>query len=772
MGLCAARWYLLALIAAVSGGCISDSLVSCGAYSCPSDSVCTTSGGCAFSDQVSACTGVADLATCDTKEFTGGVCLAGVCMPIVCGDGVVVPPEVCDDGNQLSGDGCSADCRSTEVCGNGIVDGAVGEQCDNLPAGLSHDGCTSACTIEFELWNDVTPRLPDADTAPSMAYDRHRGRIVMVTSNGDTWEWDGIVWRQPRPTISPPVRADAAMAYDPVLDQLVLYGGTDGNYKNDTWQWDGSAWTQLAPAPVMAPVHTPLVYDAADHEIIALSAGTTLAWTGTAWSAIATTGPTQTDIALAYDASGSQVLAFAADGSTWSFSGATWTQLAPTTHPSARGAMRMVEDGAGVVLYGGYTTMNLADTWRWLNGNWTKLSPATNPGARSGQGLAFDSARARIAMFGGFDYAPNDTWEWNGTDWGAIAIDVNPDPRAEAVAVYQPERGQTLLFSGGASFPTDDTWEWDGEAWTERSPAHVPPARYQHAMAAMRDRVVLFAGQGAEEFIQGDTWTWDGTDWTQESPAHSPPARFGHSLAFDAGRNVAVLFGGQATGSGPVFADTWQWDGTDWTELVPATSPPSRSNALMVYDPGRGRTMLFGGQSSAGKPLADTWEWDGTTWTEVTPPVSPTARYLSAGAYDAARGTIVMFGGFGTGSLDDLWEWDGTQWTESPVMPLPASQNGEVVSYDAIGEQLMVLATSGLTYSHTWSSPYHPTDTCRGPDSDRDGLAGCADPDCYGRCAPLCPPHALCDPTLPHCGDGVCSQLEDSHLCPADCPPP
>ena len=33
------------------------------------------------------------------------------------------------------------------------------------------------------------------------------------------------------------------MAYDPVHDQLLLYGGTDGNYKNDTWQWDGSAWT-------------------------------------------------------------------------------------------------------------------------------------------------------------------------------------------------------------------------------------------------------------------------------------------------------------------------------------------------------------------------------------------------------------------------------------------------------------------------------------------------------------------------------------------------
>src|SRR5437868_14141783 len=36
-----------------------------------------------------------------------------------CGDGVVGPGEVCDDGNLIDGDGCSAECMSTESCGNG-----------------------------------------------------------------------------------------------------------------------------------------------------------------------------------------------------------------------------------------------------------------------------------------------------------------------------------------------------------------------------------------------------------------------------------------------------------------------------------------------------------------------------------------------------------------------------------------------------------------------------------------------------------------------------
>src|ERR1700689_5033658 len=40
----------------------------------------------------------------------------------VCGDGIIEGNEVCDDGNTVSGDGCSADCLSDETCGNGIVD--------------------------------------------------------------------------------------------------------------------------------------------------------------------------------------------------------------------------------------------------------------------------------------------------------------------------------------------------------------------------------------------------------------------------------------------------------------------------------------------------------------------------------------------------------------------------------------------------------------------------------------------------------------------------
>lgn len=80
----------------------------------------------------------------------------------VCGNGIVENGEICDDGNLIPNDGCSATCQiempepppptptpqpTTPVCGNGVLE--VGESCDdgNLLAG---DGCSAQCIPEQE----------------------------------------------------------------------------------------------------------------------------------------------------------------------------------------------------------------------------------------------------------------------------------------------------------------------------------------------------------------------------------------------------------------------------------------------------------------------------------------------------------------------------------------------------------------------------------------------------------------------------------------------
>jgi cysteine-rich repeat protein len=82
---------------------------------------------------------------CDDGNFFGGDgCNA--CTREFCGDGAANNngEEECDDGNDDVGDGCRPDC-TVEVCGDGIVD--VDEACDDGNATVG-DGCDTSCRSE------------------------------------------------------------------------------------------------------------------------------------------------------------------------------------------------------------------------------------------------------------------------------------------------------------------------------------------------------------------------------------------------------------------------------------------------------------------------------------------------------------------------------------------------------------------------------------------------------------------------------------------------
>jgi cysteine-rich repeat protein len=89
------------------------------------------------------CVKQTEAVSCPTGIYcpAGAKCAArqAACIFDLCGNGVVDPGEVCDDGNIISGDGCSADCQSNETCGNGKTD--PGEICDE---GVRYD--TTTCS--------------------------------------------------------------------------------------------------------------------------------------------------------------------------------------------------------------------------------------------------------------------------------------------------------------------------------------------------------------------------------------------------------------------------------------------------------------------------------------------------------------------------------------------------------------------------------------------------------------------------------------------------
>ena len=83
-------------------------------------------------------------------------------------------------------------------------------------------------------------------------------------------------------------------------------------------------------------------------------------------------------------------------------------------------------------------------------------------------------------------------------------------------------------------------------------------------------------------------------------------------MTYESASNRLLLFGGYTTAGRFSYADTWEWNGTSWVELVASSPPLDRDSFAMTYDPVRARSVLFGGYWS------DLWEIVGSTWTVVT----------------------------------------------------------------------------------------------------------------------------------------------------------
>ncbi len=271
---------------------------------------------------------------------------------------------------------------------------------------------------------------------------------------------------------------------------------------------------------------------------------------------------------------------------TWRFDGTSWTQLSPAHQPTARSEATMAPLDGQLVLTGGLvdgSTSTVADVWTWNGDDWSEAMPATPPVARYGGGLV--AWNDGLLLSGGWPIEPGpplDTWTLSGTSWTDIAGAGLADGYGVAMGALN---GQIFAFGGeDDSFnPTAQTRLWDGVAWTAIGTAHSPPARRLASMCAFDDKLVLFGGDeiggpnGTWQSVQ-DTWLFDGTDWTQAMPSSVPPARSEAGYACTA--TGVVMFGG-APFAGDPLDDTWVWEGTSWTELS-ASGPSARFGPVLA----------------------------------------------------------------------------------------------------------------------------------------------------------------------------------------------
>jgi N-acetylneuraminic acid mutarotase len=306
-------------------------------------------------------------------------------------------------------------------------------------------------------WEAVTlaGALPDARLGASLAYLSDGNKLLLFGGctggskySGDTWACDltAKAWTNLKPTGTlPSPRASQAMAYDPVGDKLIVFGGYDGKtYYGDLWAYDltRNAWNTLTPtgAAPAARHGNSLVYDPQSKKMILFGGYN---------------GSTQYNDTWAYDPAAN-----------------SWTDLKPTGNlPAGRDSQAMAYDSDDkvMVLFGGWsTTEQFDDTWAYdpANNSWTVLKPTgVAPTARALHQMVYDPAIKKIVLFGGGTSSAtfNDTWlfDFAARSWTPATADGGPPPaRAGHALVYDSSTKDILLFGGsnGLGKYFNDLW--------------------------------------------------------------------------------------------------------------------------------------------------------------------------------------------------------------------------------------------------------------------------------------------------------------------------
>ena len=201
----------------------------------------------------------------DGNTVSGDGCSYPSCLPEVCGDGITNPDrppgpaETCDDGNTAPNDGCDASCRLE--CGNGTLEGA--ETCDTSgESATCDDDCTAvACgdgkrepgggrDVRAAGHAEVRRRLPEHRPSPDAGAAGLHQRAQRERARGDEGRGQehGEVlqgaWRPARPPTSRRASAPTRTARWP---------GPRGRRTRPTLRSAPRRTRQTSPTPMRSP---------------------------------------------------------------------------------------------------------------------------------------------------------------------------------------------------------------------------------------------------------------------------------------------------------------------------------------------------------------------------------------------------------------------------------------------------------------------------------------------------------------------------------------
>jgi hypothetical protein len=272
---------------------------------------------------------------------------------------------------------------------------------------------------------------------------------------------------------------------------------------------------------------------------------------------------------------------------------------------------------------------------------WAWQAPTTAPAPMLLPSMAFDPNRNVAIAIGGFSF---ETWVYDGTSW--TSSPGNPAPLVGGAMAFD---GTGIIAASAGT-----TSRWDGSTWQTLNSSAPNYGGIRLAFDESRSRVVAFGGSLTPFALSNETWEWDGSTWTRRNPTTVPPARNAHAMAYHRLTQRIVMFGGESTQipARAVLADTWTWDGTNWTQET-GTAPSARStHTLTGPDP----VVLHGGADASNQPLGDTWEWTGTTWQvpSITGTARPRATHAAALFETPAGNDLIVYEGFTSSTANEV----------------------------------------------------------------------------------------------------------------------
>jgi hypothetical protein len=264
----------------------------------------------------------------------------------------------------------------------------------------------------------------------------------------------------------------------------------------------------------------------------------------------------------------------------------------------------------------------------------------------------------------------------------------------------------------------------------------MPRAGASAAYDAANGTIVMFGGANRSGVL-GETWTWDGAGWRLHHPKTSPPAREFAYMGFDPETRRVVVFGGlscpppgidellgcEYQTHSTALADTWTWDGSDWSVLetrhVPQVLGFRCCFGGAAADTRHGELILVTVAPNDPDFMAQTWVLKDRDWQRLHPKHSPLAQEFSNPAFDSVSGGLIVQQDVGphgmcpsTGCVDrphlrydTSWSWDGSDWNDLGRSVNTPHGYGNLLSVGQHG--LLLIVAGGFVHwnGSSWEPP-------------------------------------------------------------------